>query len=117
MLIRLDWEVTRKMILAISLIKVVPDQEKAVYYALKDIDGIRSMYHLFGDHDFLLILEAEDSSDLNQTLDKIIEVNSVSAMQTMLAGSSRGFQRHVNEICGEACRIDGGKELCLNAFP
>ena len=47
------------MVLAMSLIKAVPDREKTVYHALKELDGVRNIYHLFGDHDILLILEAE----------------------------------------------------------
>jgi hypothetical protein len=40
------------MVLAISLIKVVSDQEKVVYNALKNVESIKNLYHTFGDHDY-----------------------------------------------------------------
>jgi len=46
------------MVLAISLIKAVPDQEKVVYRALKEVEGIKNLYHIFGNHDFFLILRS-----------------------------------------------------------
>jgi len=54
------------MVLAMSLIKAVPDKEKTLYRALKGLDGVRNVYHLFGDHDLLLILEAENKNELKK---------------------------------------------------
>lgn len=54
------------MVLAISLIKAVPDQEKVVYRALKEMGGIKNLYHIFGNHDFFLILEAGSMDHLNK---------------------------------------------------
>jgi len=41
------------MLLAMSFIKAVPDKEKMVYHSLKELDGVRKIYHIFGDHDLL----------------------------------------------------------------
>ena len=76
------------MVLAISLIKSVPDQEKVVYHALKEMGGIRKIYHIFGNHDFFLILEAESMDRLKRLLNQIVELNSIDAVKTMLVGQT-----------------------------
>jgi DNA-binding Lrp family transcriptional regulator len=76
------------MVLAISLIKSVPDQEKAVYHALKEMGEIRNIYHIFGNHDFFLILEAESMDSLKRLLNQIVEQNSIDAVKTMLVGQT-----------------------------
>ncbi len=80
------------MVLAMSLIKAVPDREKMVYHALKELDGIRNIYHLFGDHDLLLIVEAESRNDLKKILDHIEETRFVNAVKTMLIATAEGYQ-------------------------
>jgi uncharacterized protein with GYD domain len=72
------------MVLAISLIKTIPDREKAVYHALKEIDGIKNIYHIFGDHDLLVISEAKDRDELMKISNNIELINFVSAVKTML---------------------------------
>ena len=59
------------MVLAISLIKVVSDQEKVVYNALKNMEGIKNLYHTFGDHDLFLVLEARDVDSITRILNHI----------------------------------------------
>jgi len=76
------------MVLAISLIKSVPDQEKVVYHALKEMGGIKNIYHIFGNHDFFLILEAESMDGLKRLVDQIAERNSIDAVKTMLVGQT-----------------------------
>ena len=36
------------------MVKVVPGQEKTVYNALQEIDGIKDVYHVFGEFDFVV---------------------------------------------------------------
>jgi DNA-binding Lrp family transcriptional regulator len=86
------------MVLAISLVKAVPDQEKLVYRALKEVEGIKSLYHIFGNHDFFLILEAESMDGLNKLLNKIVEINSVGAIKSMLVRPTGGLCMNNYEI-------------------
>ena len=86
------------MVLAISLIKAVPDQEKVVYRALKEMECIKNLYHIFGNHDFFLILEAESMNSLNKLLNKIEEINSIYAVKTMLVGPTGGLGMDVCRI-------------------
>lgn len=88
------------MVLAMSLIKAVPDREKTVYHALKELDGVRNIYHLFGDHDLLLILEAENRNDLKKMLDNVEETRFVNAVKTMLVAPAEG---HQNSSPGVGC--------------
>jgi len=72
------------MVLAISLIKVVPDHEKVVYHALKDVKGAKNLYHIFGEHDFFLMIEANDMNNLGKTLAQIKEISYVDSIRSIL---------------------------------
>jgi len=91
------------MVLAILLIKAVPDQEKVVYRDLNEMECIKKLYHIFGNHDFFLILEAESMNSLNKLLNKIVEINSVDAVKTLLVGPTDRFGMNVCEIKKPAC--------------
>ena len=80
------------MVLAMSLIKAFPDREKTVYHTLRELEGVRNIYHIFGDHDLLLILEAENRDDLKKMLDHVGETRFVNAVKTMLLAPADGFQ-------------------------
>ena len=59
------------MVIGITMIKVVPDHEKASYDALREIVGVKEIYHLFGEFDFFLILEAPNRTRLSQLLEEV----------------------------------------------
>ena len=59
------------MVIGITMIKIVPDHEKAGYDALSEIEGVKEIYHLFGEFDLFLILEALDRAKLDQLLEEI----------------------------------------------
>lgn len=59
------------MVLGITMIKVMLDHEKESYHALKETEGVKEIYHLFGEFDFFVILEAEDQTGLAGLLEKI----------------------------------------------
>jgi DNA-binding Lrp family transcriptional regulator len=91
------------MVLAVLLIKAVPDQEKVVYRALREIEGIKKLYHIFGNHDFFLILEAESMNSFSMLLNKIIEINYVHAVKTMLVRPTDSIGMNACEIRNPAC--------------
>lgn len=78
------------MVLAVSLIQVMPDREKAAYRTLKDVNGVKSIYHLFGDHDLLLILETECLNSLRDVLNYIKEMEFVRTVKTMVEAPPNG---------------------------
>ncbi len=66
------------------MVKVVPGQEKTVYNALQEIDGIKDVYHVFGEFDFVVVIEVEGLSMLNKLVDVIREIDNVTATQTVV---------------------------------
>lgn len=74
------------MVYAISFLKAVPDQEKAVYHMLREVEGVSSLYHIFGEHDFFMILKNESMTGLFCILNRIEEMGFVSEMKNILVG-------------------------------
>jgi DNA-binding Lrp family transcriptional regulator len=72
------------MVIGVTMVKVVPGQEKTVYSALQRIDGIKDVYHVFGEFDFVVIIEVEGLSMLNKLVDVIREIDNVTATQTVV---------------------------------
>jgi uncharacterized protein with GYD domain len=66
------------------MVNVVPGQEKAAYNELQKIEGIKDMYHVFGEFDFVVISEVEGLSTLNNLVDTIRESENVTATQTVV---------------------------------
>jgi DNA-binding Lrp family transcriptional regulator len=71
------------MVIGVTMVKVVPGQERTVYNALKEIEGIKDVYHVFGEYDFVVVLEVEGLSVLNRLVDTIREIHNVTATQTV----------------------------------
>jgi len=76
------------------MIKVMPDRERSVYYAIKDIGGVLDVYHIFGEFDFFIILQAEGLKKLDTLVGEIQEINDVTAARTILIGLDSGLQEH-----------------------
>ncbi|MDF0591700.1 MAG: Lrp/AsnC ligand binding domain-containing protein [Methanothrix sp.] len=72
------------MVIGVTMVKVMPGQERTVYNALKEIEGIKDVYHVFGEYDFVVVLEVEGLSVLNRLVDTIREIHNVTATQTVV---------------------------------
>jgi len=72
------------MVIGVTMVKVVPGQERTVYNALREIEGIKDVYHVFGEYDFVVVLEVERLSVLNRLVDTIREIHNVTATQTVV---------------------------------
>jgi len=66
------------------MINVLPGYEKAAYRELKNIEGIKDVYHVFGEYDFVVIIDVNDLSILNAVVDRIRESENVTATQTII---------------------------------
>ncbi|AKB19836.1 MULTISPECIES: Lrp/AsnC ligand binding domain-containing protein [unclassified Methanosarcina] len=66
------------------MINVLPGYEKAAYREMKNIEGIKEAYHVFGEYDFVVIIDVKDLSILNAVVDKIRESETVTATQTII---------------------------------
>jgi DNA-binding Lrp family transcriptional regulator len=72
------------MVIGVTMVKVVPGQERSVYNAIREIEGIKDVYHVFGEYDFVVILEVDGLSVLNRLVDVIREIHHVTATQTVV---------------------------------
>jgi len=72
------------MVVGVTLVNVVPGNERSVFDALKAISGLRELYHVFGEYDFLVILEVENLPVLSKTVDEIRAVEGVTTTHTVV---------------------------------
>ena len=72
------------MVIGVTMINVLPGYEKAAYRELRNIEGIKDVYHVFGQYDFVVVIEVEDLSILNSVVDRIRESETVTATQTIV---------------------------------
>lgn len=72
--------------MAVILVKAVPYNERAAYYALSWLKGVERIYNIFGEYDFLMMLKAEDPDSLNEVLSEIEGLSCVSAARVVLSG-------------------------------
>jgi uncharacterized protein with GYD domain len=76
--------VTIFMVIGVTMVNVVPGQEKTAYNELQKIEGIKDIYHVFGEYDFVVVSEVEGLSTLNNLVDMIRESENVTATQTVV---------------------------------
>ncbi|KCZ72102.1 AsnC family protein [Candidatus Methanoperedens nitroreducens] len=72
------------MVIGVTLVNVVPGQEKAAYNELLNVKGIKDVYHVFGEFDFVVISNVEGLSALNKLVDTIRESEYVTSTQTIV---------------------------------
>jgi DNA-binding Lrp family transcriptional regulator len=72
------------MVIGVTMINVLPGYEKAAFRELKNIEGIKDVYHVFGEYDFVVIIEVKDLSFLNSVVDRVRESENVTATQTIV---------------------------------
>lgn len=63
---------------------VVPGQEKAAYNELVNVKGVKDVYHVFGEYDFVVISNVEGLSALNKLVDTVRESENITATQTIV---------------------------------
>ncbi len=65
-----------------ALVKVMPGQERSVYCSLKGKKGILDIYHVFGEYEFFLIIQAECLAGLDGLMEDIQEDTRVITART-----------------------------------
>ena len=83
------------MVIGITMVKVVPGQERWIYCSLKGKDGILDVYHIFGEYDFFVVLQADSLVKLKQLMENIQETHNVISARTILVVSNNGYQEQV----------------------
>jgi hypothetical protein len=82
------------MVIGISMIKVMPGRERPVYCAIRSMNGVLDIYHIFGEFDFFIILQAEGFSKLNQLLEEFQKLEDVLGVRTILVGIDNCLHEH-----------------------
>ncbi|AEA47082.1 Lrp/AsnC ligand binding domain-containing protein [Archaeoglobus veneficus] len=72
------------MVIGVTMVNVSPGKEKDVYVVIKGMKNVRDIYHVFGEFDFVVIIQAESLSELNRTVDDIRSVDGVTKTQTVV---------------------------------
>ncbi|ALK06690.1 MAG: Lrp/AsnC ligand binding domain-containing protein [Methanosarcina thermophila] len=72
------------MVIGVTMINVLPGYEKAAYRELKNIEGIKDVYHVFGEFDFVVIIDVEDLYTLNDVVDIIRQQETVKTTKTII---------------------------------
>jgi DNA-binding Lrp family transcriptional regulator len=66
------------------MINVDLGKENAVRKEISRIGGIRELLHLFGEYDFIAIIETEGLKALNDTVDTIRTLKGVTSTKTII---------------------------------
>ncbi len=72
------------MVIGVTMVNVLPGNERLAFNELNRIEGIKDIYHVFGEYDFVVIIEVDDLGNLNSIVDLIRETESVTATQTIV---------------------------------
>jgi hypothetical protein len=82
--------------IGITMLKVLPGMEHSVYHALRCKEGILYMCAVFGEYDFMLILQAEGLNELKGLIGGIDDTRDVITTQMILVN-------YQNEMLAQAC--------------
>jgi DNA-binding Lrp family transcriptional regulator len=72
------------MVIGVTMITVIPGEERAVYNNIIQIPGIREVIHVFGEYDFIAIIDVESLSEVNKAVDTIRENEMVTSTKTII---------------------------------
>ena len=72
------------MVVGVCMINVELGKENAVRKEISRVEGIRELLHLFGEYDFIAILETEGLKALNDTVDTIRTLKGVTSTKTII---------------------------------
>ncbi|MDI6655235.1 MAG: Lrp/AsnC ligand binding domain-containing protein [Methanobacteriota archaeon] len=72
------------MVVGVCLVNVELGKEAQVKDALSKQEDIREVLHLFGEYDFIVIIETDGLKALNDIVDKIREIKGITATRTII---------------------------------
>ncbi len=86
------------MVIGITMVKIQPGQERSVYWSIRGLNGIMDLYHVFGEFDLFVVMQAEGIDELNERVDDIKKVPHVIMSRTLLVGLDNGLQGKAIEL-------------------
>jgi DNA-binding Lrp family transcriptional regulator len=72
------------MVIGVTMINVVPGEERVTYNQIVKISGVREVFHVFGEYDFIAIIDVAGLSEINKSVDTIREIKGVTATKTII---------------------------------
>jgi DNA-binding Lrp family transcriptional regulator len=72
------------MIIGFTMINVVPGAEYEVWQELGKISGVTRIVHVFGEADYIAIIEVNELSELNNAVDEIRLIQGISTTRTFV---------------------------------
>ena len=72
------------MVIGVTMITAVPGEERAVYNEITKITGVREVFHVFGEFDFIAIIDVSTLSEINKAVDLIRENEAVTSTKTII---------------------------------
>jgi len=72
------------MVIGVTMVNVAPGKEKEVYLEIKKKKDVREVYHVFGEFDFVVIIDTQTLSELNKLVDEIRSIEGVTKTQTVV---------------------------------
>jgi DNA-binding Lrp family transcriptional regulator len=72
------------MIIGFTMVNVVRGAEHEVWQELMKIGGVTQVVHVFGEFDYIIIIEANELSELNHAVDDIRLIQGVTTTHTFV---------------------------------
>lgn len=72
------------MVIGVTMITAIPGEERAVHNEITKIPGVREVFHVFGEYDFIAIIEVSTLSEINKAVDTIRTNESVTSTKTII---------------------------------
>jgi DNA-binding Lrp family transcriptional regulator len=72
------------MIIGFTMMNVVRGAEHEVWQELAKISGVTRVVHVFGEFDYIVIIEVNEISELNQAVDDIRLIQGVTSTRTFV---------------------------------
>jgi len=72
------------MVVGVCMINAELGKENAVRKEISRIDGVRELLQLFGEYDFIAIIESEGLKALNDTVDTIRVLKGITSTKTII---------------------------------
>ncbi len=72
------------MVIGFAMVNVVRGTEYEVWQELVKIDGVTRVVHVFGEFDYIVIIEVNELSELNHAVDDIRLIQGVTTTHTFV---------------------------------
>lgn len=76
------------MVVAVCMINVELGMEVKVRRELSMFEGVRELIQLFGEYDFIVIIEADELRQVNYIVDKIRKISGITSTKTIIGAES-----------------------------